>query len=390
VLGGRVGPFLKWAPTADPADVPPAGYIGDGAAPHTVTGSDLGTNFVRIEAPGIGGANNPNPCSTTGPNAYTGAAADCIETNLFILMGKLSTRGGVDIARASYSRSSDGAPTQIDVYADSKAGQDIVVRDRSATPTFPITPLRAESGRYYAHVDVTGTLPAKVEVVNRGDTPQTVKSVPVEDLVTGTATYDSTTNTLHVRGKPSDKSSSAGTLTVPAFNKTLDATGTGDLTFVAPPDAVLVKSSSTFQWTYVRGANDPAITLGSTTGSTLSFTFPKTLSTLTFSLRVCNAAATPVCATTTVRIAGQPDPLTIARARFNGGRWVVAGTAGSRLQNSVTVHAGSTLGGPVIGTAVVDALGNYQLDVRNSPVPGNARVCLESARGGVLLNQPVR
>jgi PKD domain len=530
VLGGRVGPFLKWAPTADPADVPPAGYIGDGATPHTVTGSDLGTNFVRIEGPGIGGASNPNPCNTSGPNAYTGPAADCIETNLFTLMGKLSTRGGVQVARASYSRSADGATTQIDAYADSKVGQDIVVRDPSATPSFPITPLRAENGRYYAHVDVTGALPAKVEVVNRGDVPQTVKSVPVEDLVTGTATYDSTTNTLHVAGKTSDKSSSAGALSVPAFNKTFDATGAGDLTFVAPPDAVVVKSSkggsmaipvevaqgtalpplplvanagpdqtvelgttvnltgadstgnitgyawtapagvaltstnakttsfvatapgdftitlavsgidgsppapatkldtvvvhvnnvvapvatiapigpnvpqnlpvtldgtpstgaSTFAWTYVPGANDPAITLGSTTGSKLSFTFPKTLNTLTFNLRVCNAAATPVCATTTVKIAGQPDPLTIARARFNGGRWVVAGTAGSKLQNSVTVHAGSTLAGPVIGVAVVDALGNYQLDVRNSTVPGNTRISLESARGGVLLNQPVR
>jgi hypothetical protein len=530
VLGGRVGPFLKWAPSADPADVPPVGYVGDGATPHPVTGSDLGTNFVRIEGPGIGGANNPNPCSTSGPNAYTGPAADCIETDLFTLMGKLSTRGGVQVARASYSRSADGATTQIDAYADSKVGQDIVVRDPSATPSFPITPLRAENGRYYAHVDITGALPAKVEVVNRGDVPQTVKSVPVEDLVTGTATYDSTSNTLHVLGKTSDKSSSAGALSVPAFNKTLDATGAGDLTFVAPPDAVVVKSSkggsmtvpveasqgtalpplplvanagpdqtvelgttvnltgadstgnitgyawtapagvaltstnakttsfvatapgdytitlavsgidgsppapttktdtvvvhvnglaapvakiapigpnvpqnlavtldgtpstgaSTFAWTYVRGANDPAITLGSTTGSKLSFTFPKTLNTLTFSLRVCNAAATPVCATTTVKIAGQPDPLTIARARFNGGRWVVAGTAGSTLQNSVTIHAGSTLTGPVIGVAVVDALGNYQLDVRNSPVPGNTRVSLESARGGVLLNQPVR
>jgi hypothetical protein len=530
VLGGRVGPFLKWAPTANPADLPPAGYIGDGATPHTVTGSDLGTNFVRIEGPGIGGANNPNPCTTTGPNAYTGAAADCIETNLFTLVGKLSTRGGVNVARASYSRSTDGATTQIDVYADSKVGQDIVVRDPAATPSFPITPLRAENGRYYGHVDVTGALPSKVEVVNRGDVPQTVKSVPVEDLVTGTATYDSTTNTLHVQGKTSDKSTSAGTLTVPAFNKTLDPTGAGDLTFIAPPDAVTVKSTkggsmtipvegsqgtalpplplvanagpdqtvelgttvsltgadstgnitgyawtapagvaltstntkttsfvatspgdftitlavsgidgsppapvtrldtvvvhvngvtapvaqiapigpnvpqnwpvtldgspstgaSTFQWTYVRGANDPALTLGSTTGSKLAFTFPKTLNTLRFDLRVCNAAATPVCATTTVRIAGQPDPLTIARARFSGGRWVVAGTAGSTLQNSVTIHAGSTLAGPVIGVAVVDALGNYQLDVRNSPVPGNTRVSLESARGGVLLNQPVR
>src|SRR4051794_30825467 len=526
--GGAARP-QRGPPPAAPADIPPAGYIGDGATPHTVTGSDLGTNFVRIEGPGIGGADNRNPCTTTGTNAYTGPAADCIETNLFTLMGKLSTRGGVEVARASYSRSADGATTQIDAYADSKAGQDIVVQDPSATPSFPITPLRAENGRYYAHVDVTGAMPANVEVVNRSDVPQTVKSVPVEDLVTGTATYDSNTNTLHVQGITSDKSTSAGTLTVPAFNKTLDATGAGDLTFVAPPDGVVVKppnggsrttpvevsrgtappplplvanagidqtvelgttvnlsaadstgnitgyawsapgvalssttakttsfvatspgdftitlsvsgidgsppapttktdtvlvhvngvtapvaniaaigpnvpqnwpvtldgtpstGASTFQWTYVRGANDPAIALGSTTASKLAFTFPKTLSTLTFSLRVCNAAATPVCATTTVKIAGQPDPLTVARARFNGGRWVVAGTAGSTLQNSVTVHAGSTLAGPVIGVAVVDALGNYQLDTRTSNVPGNTRVSLESARGGGLPDPPVR
>ena len=87
---------------------------------------------------------------------------------------------------------------------------------------------------------------------------------------------------------------------------------------------------------------------------------------------------------------GQADTLTVARARFNGGRWVVAGTATSTLQNSVTVHAGGTLAAPVIGTVPVDALGNYQLDNRNSSVPNNTRVSLESARGGVLLNQVVR
>jgi hypothetical protein len=38
----------------------------------------------------------------------------------------------------------------------------------------------------------------------------------------------------------------------------------------------------------------------------------------------------------------------------------------------------------------VDALGGWQLDIRNSPVPGNTRVSIESARGGVLLNQTVR
>jgi hypothetical protein len=531
-LGGRVGPFLQWTAPATPTDVPPDGYIGDATTAHTVTGSTAGTNFVRIEGPGIGGTNNPNPCTTTGPNAYTGAAADCIETSLFTLTGKKATTGGVDVARASYSRGATGNPTQIDVFATSKAGQDIVVQDTAggAAPRFPITPLREQDGRYYARVTATGALPATVDVVNRGDVPQSVKTVNVEDLVTGSAAYDTATNTLHVQAADSDKSASAGQLSVPEFAKALDASGAGDIALIAPPDVVTIESTkggsttvpveasgspsaplplvanagpdqaveqgvtvkldagnstgnitgyqwtapagvaltatdtkattfvanapgdytitlavtgvdgtppasvtrtdtvnvhvnpvtatpvakiapigpnvpqnlpvtldgtpstgaATFQWAYVPAAGDPAITLGPANQSKLTFTFPKTTRTLTFRLTVCTSATPAVCSSTTVAIAGQPDPLTIARARFTGGRWVVAGTATSTLQNSVTVHAGSTLAGRVIGTAPVDALGGWQLDVRNSPVPGNTRVSVESARGGVLLNQAVR
>jgi hypothetical protein len=531
-LGGRVGPFLQWTPPATPGDVPPAGYIGDAATPHTVTGSAAGTNFVRIEGPGIGGANNPNPCTTTGANAYTGDPANCIETDLFTLTGKKSTTGGVDVARASYSRPAAGGPTQVDVFAASKAAQDIVVRDPAggATPAFPITPLREQDGRYYARVTADGPLPATVEVVNRGDIPQTVKTVNVTDVVTGSAAYDTATGTLHVQGLTSDKSPSAGELSVPQFAKTLDATGAGDIALDAPPDVVTIASTkggkmtvpveasgaalaplplvanagpdqtveqgvtvkldagnstgnitgykwsapagvaltstdtkattfvatspgdftitlavtgidgtppasvtqldtvnvhvnppavapvarvapigplvaqnwpveldgtpstgaATFQWSYEPAAGDPAITLGATDQSKLTFTFPKTTRTLMFRLRVCTAAVPAVCDSTTGGIAGQSDPLTIARARFNGGRWVVAGTATSILQNSVTVHAGSTLTGAVIGTVPVDALGGWQLDVRNSPVAANTRVSVESARGGELLDQAVR
>jgi hypothetical protein len=49
-LGGRWGPFLTRAPGA-PA--PPAGFIGDGVTPTAVTGSPLGTNFFRVEGPGL-------------------------------------------------------------------------------------------------------------------------------------------------------------------------------------------------------------------------------------------------------------------------------------------------------------------------------------------------
>jgi hypothetical protein len=48
-LTGQIGPFLTWTP--DPAL--PAGYIGDGLTPHTVTG---GPNGNRFTVAGLGGA----------------------------------------------------------------------------------------------------------------------------------------------------------------------------------------------------------------------------------------------------------------------------------------------------------------------------------------------
>jgi hypothetical protein len=62
-----------------------------------------------IEGPGVGGAlgdANPNPCPTGAPVNYSGPVNDCIYTDLFAIMGKKSTKGGVDVARATYSRSS--------------------------------------------------------------------------------------------------------------------------------------------------------------------------------------------------------------------------------------------------------------------------------------------
>ena len=44
VLRAPVGPFLRWTGTDAPA-----GYVGDGATPHTVTGSPYGRNTFRIE-----------------------------------------------------------------------------------------------------------------------------------------------------------------------------------------------------------------------------------------------------------------------------------------------------------------------------------------------------
>src|SRR5438132_1661141 len=47
-LAGPVGStFLTW----DTA--PPAGFIGDGLTPHTITGSPCGTNFFQVNGPGL-------------------------------------------------------------------------------------------------------------------------------------------------------------------------------------------------------------------------------------------------------------------------------------------------------------------------------------------------
>lgn len=46
-LRGAVGPFLRWNPAFLPKA--PAGFLGDPAIPHRVTGSPRGTNFLRVE-----------------------------------------------------------------------------------------------------------------------------------------------------------------------------------------------------------------------------------------------------------------------------------------------------------------------------------------------------
>jgi hypothetical protein len=81
-MTGRFGPFLTWDPKVAPAA--PAGYVGDGATDHAVTGSPLGTNFVRIEGPAVNSTPTVDKCLTV-----DGPLADCVETNLFVVAGQL-------------------------------------------------------------------------------------------------------------------------------------------------------------------------------------------------------------------------------------------------------------------------------------------------------------
>jgi hypothetical protein len=90
---GRIGPFLTWdtfpgGPGLGAA--PPAGYIGDNVTPHAVTGSPNGFNMARVEGPGINKNASVDGCPTL---AAPHANADCLETALFIVSGKVQPNG---------------------------------------------------------------------------------------------------------------------------------------------------------------------------------------------------------------------------------------------------------------------------------------------------------
>ena len=85
------------------------------------------------------------------------------------------------------------------------------------------------------------------------------------------------------------------------------------------------------------------------------------------------------------------DVITVGRAIYGTStkRWDIRGKAlVPGPGNTITLHVGSTLGGPVIGTAVVSASGTWAYTVRNSAVipDGTKRVSIESSKDGQLAN----
>ena len=98
-----------------------------------------------------------------------------------------------------------------------------------------------------ARVNAPGALPATVDVINRGDTPQTVKNVTLTDSLTASAVYHTTASgggdVLHVQASSSDGQLAPTSLTVDGFNKALGTAGSVDIATLAPPDQVTVKSS---------------------------------------------------------------------------------------------------------------------------------------------------
>jgi hypothetical protein len=251
-LGGRVGPFLTWDTyPSDPALKPDAAgkdtYVGDGATAHKIKGSPYDTNVFRIEGPGVNSSPTVDACPTV-----TGPIADCIETDLFTVQGKLATTSGVTAEQATYSRSSTISGS-VDVYASSETGpQSIQVSDASGgAAKFDPTGLQGSAGHYFARVGYDGGQPpAKLQVTNVGDVPVSSKVINVVDKLTGTATWDADKNTVdHPGGKlltvnaVSSDTAVARTLTVTGYGPLTSGTYVSDQ-LDAPPATVTVTSDA--------------------------------------------------------------------------------------------------------------------------------------------------
>jgi hypothetical protein len=222
----NVGPFLVWDAGA------PAGFIGNPAVTHTITGSPFGTNFVRIDGPNVGGS-----------------GINSVSTNQFTVTGKawngvLATQMAID--RTSFARTAAGSEVDLFVHADPTA---TVTASAAGVPT---TTLSADpiTGRFDAAVNLApGTaLPAFIRytAAAAGSDP-TVRDSPLVDEVTITAaTYSQSSHVLTVNAVSSDQ---LGAPTLKASGNPLEPLGTltgGVLVtpLTAPPFQVTVTSSA--------------------------------------------------------------------------------------------------------------------------------------------------
>ncbi|MFL5299194.1 MAG: Ig-like domain-containing protein [Anaeromyxobacteraceae bacterium] len=244
-LAGRVGPFLTWdflqpgetLTIRNPDGTVKEEYLGDPNFNHTVAGSPFGTNYFRIDGP-------------PGSN-LDGIGNSFVQTPFFQVCGKKHIQpipSPLALTRVSYAR--DAATAQLDVFASSDAGAQLVVTGAN----MPAVNMKGDgTGRFYAHVDfpAAATLPGLVTVTNTTDVPPSSKSTGVTDVVfVRNAVFDVSTGFLTVTATTSDSTSAPPAMSALGVGPLAPAGNpwTGSVSaFVAngvPPVSVTVVSSA--------------------------------------------------------------------------------------------------------------------------------------------------
>jgi hypothetical protein len=203
------------------------------------------------------------------------------------------------------------------------------------------------------------------------------------------------TFTLTVNG-PGGPSSATVMVTVlaatPAVaNAGVDQTGVQRGTKVTL-DGTLSSPAAGYLWTQVLAPGDPTAVLAGANTATPTFIFPfyqspANTGLLTFNVLVTSADGST--ATDQVTVSPSSDALVVASARYRNRELRVSGISSIRAGQTVTVHLGS-LTGPVVGTDVVGALGDFSVRRSYSSFQSGQRVFVESQLGGTVVNFSVR
>ena len=190
------GPFLTWDPASAP--LPPAGFIGDPAIPHTIIGSPFNTNIFRIQGPNVGGP-----------------GVNVVETNVFsIVLGKIYVRPATStVLNSSPNPSVFGqavtlTATVTPVVADTIAPTGTVVFKDGATTLGVVTLVNGSAslvtstlaaGAHSLTATYSGDLEfspsasaVRTQTVNRGQTATTLASTPNPSLAGQAVTLSTT------------------------------------------------------------------------------------------------------------------------------------------------------------------------------------------------------
>ena len=190
------GPFLTWDPASAP--LPPAGFIGDPAIPHTIIGSPFNTNIFRIQGPNVGGP-----------------GVNVVQTNIFsIVLGKIYVRPATStVLNSSPNPSVFGqavtlTATVTPVVADTIAPTGTVVFKDGATTLGVVTLVNGSAslvtstlaaGAHSLTATYSGDLEfspsasaVRTQTVNRGQTATTLTSTPNPSLAGQAVTLSTT------------------------------------------------------------------------------------------------------------------------------------------------------------------------------------------------------
>ena len=159
-------------------------------------------------------------------------------------------------------------------------------------------------------------------------------------------------------------------------------------TFTAAPASITAGAAATLDWTTTDATSvtlDNGVGLVAVDGSTTV----SPLVTTSYTLTATGNGGTVTASQTVTVLPASSETLTITNLEFRANRseWRIAGTSSiPGPGNSMTLFAGPTVAGsPLLGTAVVDTLGNWSFRQRNAAIPPDSTgmISIQSSQGGI-------